>query len=99
MHKMKQVSKKAYEKCNVEIIDEERFFWVNRRDLETESGVENWAQVFGKCNLQKQKYRQELTPNAKYQRSRVFVRNDSIERKVKSCRKSSKKVLEFTKKL
>ena len=48
MHKMKQVSKKTYEKCNVEIIDEERFFWVNRRDLETESGVENWAQVFGK---------------------------------------------------
>ena len=41
MHKMKQVSKKAYEKCNVEIIDEERFFWVNRTDLEIESGVEN----------------------------------------------------------
>ena len=45
MHKMKQVSKKAYQKCNVEIIDEERFFWVNRRNLEIESGVENINEV------------------------------------------------------
>ena len=37
-------------------------------------------------------------PNAKYQRCRVFVRNDLVERKNKSCRKSSKKTLEFKKK-
>ena len=38
-------------------------------------------------------------PNAKYQRCRVFVRNDLVERKIKSCRKSSKIFLEFKKKL
>ena len=45
------------------------------------------------------KYRQELTPNAEYQRCRVFVRNDLVKRKIKSCRKSSKKFLEFKEKV
>ena len=31
--------------------------------------------------------------------NRVFVRNDLVERKIKSCRKSSKRFLEFKKKL
>ena len=48
-------------------------------------------------NSEKQKYRQELTPNAEYQRCRVFVRNDLVERKIRSCRKSSKRFLEFKK--
>ena len=55
--------------------------------------------IFDKCDLKKQKYRQELTPNAKYQWCRVFARNDLVERKIKSCRKSSKRLLEFKKKL
>ena len=45
------------------------------------------------------KYRQGLTPNAGYQRCRVFVRNDLVKRKIKSCRKSSKKFLEFKEKV
>ena len=77
----------------------ERYFSVNRKDLEVESDVANWAQIFDKCDPEKQKYRQELTPNAEYQRCRVFVRNDLVERKIKSCRKSSKRFLEFKKKL
>ena len=99
MHKMFQISKEEYEKCEVAIIDKERYFWVNRKDLEVESDVANWAQIFDKCDPEKQKYRQELTPNAEYQRCRVFVRNDLVERKIKSCRKSSKRFLEFKKKL
>ena len=99
MYKMVQISKKGYEKCEVEIIDKGRYFWVNRKDLEVESDVANWAQIFDKCDSEKQKYRQELTPNAEYQRCRVFVRNDLVERKIKSCRKSSKRFLEFKKKL
>ena len=71
----------------------------NRKDLEVESDVANWAQIFDKCDPKKQKYRQELTRNAKYQQCRVFVRNDLVERKIKSCRKSSKRFLEFKKKL
>ena len=99
MYKMVQIRKEEYEKCEVEIIDKGRYFWVNRKDLEVESDVANWAQIFDKCDPEKQKYRQELTPNAEYQRCRVFVRNDLVERKIKSCRKSSKRFLEFKKKL
>ena len=96
---MGQISKEGYKKCEVEITDKGRYFWVNRKDLEVESDVANWAQIFDKCDPEKQKYRQELTPNAEYQRCRVFVRNDLVERKIKSCRKSSKRFLEFKKKL
>ena len=97
MYKMVQISKKGYEKCEVEIIDKRRYFWVNRKDLEVESDVANWAQIFDKCDPEKQKYRQELTPNAEYQQCRVFVRNDLVLRKIKSFRKSSKRFLEFKK--
>ena len=99
MYKMVQISKTRYEKCEVEIIDKGRYFWINKNDLEAESDVTNWAQIFHKCDSEKQNYRQELTPNAEYQRCRVFVRNDLVERKIKSCRKSSKKFLQFKKKL
>ena len=67
--------------------------------MEVESDVANWAQIFDKCDSEKQKYRQELTPNAEYQRCRMFVQNDLAERKIKSCRKPSKKFLEFKNKL
>ena len=73
MNKMVQISKERYTKCELEIIDKERYFWVNRKDLEVESDVANWAQIFDKCDLKKQKCRQELTPNAEYQRCRLFV--------------------------
>ena len=51
MYKMVQISKK----CEVEIIDKGRYFWVNRKDLEVESDVANWAQIFDKCDPEKQK--------------------------------------------
>ena len=99
MYKIVQISKEGYQKWEVEIIDMERYFSVNRKDLEVESDVANWAQIFDKCDPEKQKYRQELTPNAEYQRCRMFVQNDLAERKIKSCRKPSKKFLEFKNKL
>ena len=80
-------------------MDKGRYFWVNRKDLVVESDVVNWAPIFDKCDPEKQKYRQELTPNVKYQPCRVFVRNDLVEKKIKSCGKSSKRFLEFKKKL
>ena len=86
---MLQISKKGYKKCRVEIIGKKRYFWINSKD------VANWAQMFDKCNPEKQKYRQEVTPNTEYQRFRVFVQNDLIERKIKSRRKSSKSFLGF----
>ena len=79
MYKMVQISKKEYKKCEVEIIDEERYFWANRKHLEVESDVANWAQIFDKCDPEKQKYRHELIPNTECQLCRKFVRNDLIE--------------------
>ena len=38
-------------------------------------------------------------PNAEFQPCRRFVQNDLVERKIKSCRKSTKKFLELKKKL
>ena len=96
---MLQISKEEYKKCEVEIIDKGRYFWVNRKDLEVESDVANWAQIFDKCDPKKQKYRHKLLPNKKLQQYRVFVRNDLVGKKIKSCRKSSKRFLEFKKKL
>ena len=84
MYKMLQISKEEYEKFEIEITDKGRYFWANRKDLEVESDVANWVQIFDKCDSEKQKYRKELTPNAEYQRCRVFVRNDLVDRKIKS---------------
>ena len=99
MYTMYQVSKEAYEKCEIEIIDDKEYFWINRKDSEIESGYKNWAQNFDKCDPKKRKYRQELIPNTKFQPCRVFVCNDLIERKIKSHTVSSKKFLEFKEKL
>ena len=65
--------------------------------FKVESYVANWAQIFDKGDPGKHKYRQELTPKTEYQKCRVFVRNDLVETKIKSCRKSSKRFLEFKK--
>ena len=96
---MANITINSYLKCEIEIINKGKYFWINRKDLEIESDVANWAMIFDKCDPEKQKYRQELTPNAEYQRCRVFVRNDLVDRKIKSCRKSSKLFLEFKKKI
>ena len=73
MYKMAQISKEGYEKCEDELIDKGRYFWVNRKDLEIGSDVANWAQIFNKWDPEKQKYRQELIPNAEYQQCRQGV--------------------------
>ena len=90
MYKMGQISKEGYKKCEVEIIDRERYFRVNRKDLEIESDVANWAQIFDKCDPEKQKCRHESMPNTELQPCRRFVLNNLVERKIRSCRRSSK---------
>ena len=96
---MVNITINSYLKCEIEVINKGKYFQINRKDLEIDSDCANWAMIFDKCDPEKQKYRQELTPNAEYQRCRVFVRNDLVERKIKSCRKSSKLFLEFKKKI
>ena len=63
MYKMAQISKEGYKKFEFEIIGKGIYFWVNRKDLEVESDVANWAQIFDKCDPEKQKYRNEFMPN------------------------------------
>ena len=48
---MAQISKEEYKKCEVEIIDKGKYFWVNRKYLDVESNVTNWAPIFDKCDL------------------------------------------------
>ena len=38
-----------------ETIGKRRYFWVNRKDLVAESDVANWAQMFDKCDPEKQR--------------------------------------------
>ena len=90
MYKMIQISKEPFKKCEVEMIDQGRSFWVDRKDLEVESDVANWAQIFDKCDPKKQKYRHELMPNTKFQQYRVFVRNDLVEKKLKAVENHQK---------
>ena len=66
MYKTLQIRKEGYEKCEVEIIDKGRHFWVNRKDLEAESDVTNWAQSFDKCDPKEQKHRHKLIPNTAF---------------------------------
>ena len=79
-----KLAEKNIKNVKLKFFDKGKYFWVNRKDLEVESGVANWAPIFDKCDLEKQKYRQELTPNVKYQPCRVFVRNDLVEKKLKA---------------
>ena len=37
MYKIVQINKEEYKKCEVEIIEKGRYFWVNRKYLEVES--------------------------------------------------------------
>ena len=89
---MSKINKEAYKKCEIEIIDDKEYFWINRRDLEIEPDYKYWAQIFDKCDPEKEIYRCELIPNTQLQSCRKFVPNDLEERKIKSRIVSSKKL-------
>ena len=84
-------------KCNIETINDpnnSQYFWINRRDLETESKC-NWQAIFNKCkDSSRQKYKNELTPNITFQPNKIFVRKDLFEKIIKSCKTTN---LEFLK--
>ena len=84
-------------KCDLETINDpnsSQYFWINRRDLETET-KRNWQVIFDKYkDLSTQKYRKELTPNITFQLNKIFVRNDLFEKRIKSCKATD---LEFSK--
>ena len=59
----------------IEIIDDREYFCLNRKHLKIESGYKNWAQIFEKCDPEKQTCRHELIPNTKFQPYRVFAQS------------------------
>ena len=90
MYKMGQISQEPYRKCEIEIIDKGRYFWINRRDLEVESDYDSWAQIFYKCDPEKQKYRHELTPNKNFNRAEDLSKTISLKEKLKAVEKYQK---------
>ena len=54
--KILEITRKNCYKCNLETIidpNDSQYFWVNRKDLEVESDVANWAQTLDKCGSEK----------------------------------------------
>ena len=77
----------------------EKYFWINRRDLEIES-KRNWQVNFDKYNdSSSQKYRKELTRNVTFQPNKIFVRNDLFEKIIKSCKTTNLEILKLKEKL
>ena len=69
-------------------------FWINRRDLESET-KRNWQAIFDKCkDSSTQRCRKELTLNITFPPNKIFVRNDLFEKLIKSCKATN---LEFLK--
>ena len=89
-------------KCDLETIidpNNSQYFWINRRDLEIET-KRNWQVIFDKYkDLSTQKYRKELTPNVTFQPNKIFVRNDLLEKIIKSCKATNLKFLKLKEKL
>ena len=60
----------------------------------------NWQVIFDKYkDLSTQKYRKELTPNIKFQPSKIFVRNGLFEKIIKSCKATNLEFLKLKQKI
>ena len=57
------------------------------------------ANVAGKLDSSRQKYRKELTPNITFQPNKIFVRNDLFEKIIKSCKTTNLEFLKLKEKL
>ena len=92
---MLEITRKNCYKCDLETIisNDSQYFWINLRDFEAET-ESKWQNIFNRHgNASTLKYRRELTPNIKFQRDRIFVRNDLFEQITKSCKATN---VEFT---
>ena len=98
---MFEVTKKNCYKCDLETIidNNSQYFWINLRDFEVET-ESKWLNIFNKHgNKSTLKYRRELAPNIKLQTDRIFVRNDSFEQVIESCKATDTEFLMFKEKL
>ena len=89
-------------KCDLEAINDpinSQYFSINRRDLEIET-KRNWQVLFDKYkDLLTQKYRKALTPNITFQPNKIFARNNSFEKIIKSCKATNLEFLKHKEKL
>ena len=87
--KMLEITIDNCNKCDLETISDpnnSQYFWINRRDLESET-KRNWQAIFDKCkDSSSQEYRKELTPNITFLPNKIFLRNDLFEKIIKSCK-------------
>ena len=99
---MLEIERDNCNKCDLETINDpnnSQYFQINRRDLETET-KRNWQTIFDKCkDSSTQKYRKELAPNITFQTNKIFVRNDSFEKIIKSCKATNLEFLKLKEKL
>ena len=88
--------------CDLEAINDpnyNQYFWINRRDLEIEI-KRHWQAIFDKYkDLSAQKYRKELTQNITFQPNKISVRNDLLEKLIKSCKATNSEFLKLKEKL
>ena len=89
---MLEITRKNCYKCDLETIisNDSQYFWINLRDFEAET-ESKWLNIFNKHgNASTLKYRRELTPNIKFHRDRIFVRNDLFEQIIKAAKQNEK---------
>ena len=84
-------------KCDLETSNDpnnSQHFWINRRDLKTETKC-NWQATFDKCkDSSTQKYIKKLTPDFRFQPNKILARNNLFEKIITSCKATN---LEFLK--
>ena len=98
---MLEITKRNCYKCDLKtiIMNNSQYFWINLKDFEVET-ERSWINIFNKYrNSSTLKYRKELTPNIQFQRDRIFVRNDLIEKIIKSCKATNVEFLMLKEKL
>ena len=60
----------------------------------------NWQVIFDEYkDLSTQKYRKELTQNIKFQRNKIFVKNNLFQKVIKSCKSTNLEFLKLKEKL
>ena len=73
---MLEITNDNWYKCDLETSNDRnnsQYFWINRRDSETET-KRNWQVILDKyTDLSTQKYRKELTPNTTFQPNKIFA--------------------------
>ena len=69
------------------------------KDFEVET-EHNWRNIFNKHgNSTTLKYRNELIPHIQFQSDKIFIRNDLLERIIKSCKATNAEFLILKEKL